>query len=135
MRKAPIHAYTDGACSGNPGPAGLGVVLVSGERRREISEYLGEATNNIAELLAVKRALEAIRDRARTVYLYSDSTYVLGLLGKGWKARANRQLVQELRALADRFTDLRMVKVPAHAGVAENERADELARKAISRGE
>ena len=131
--KEPIHAWTDGACGGNPGPAGIGVVLRCGDRRKEISEYLGEGTNNIAELLAVKRALESIRDRKRTVYLYSDSSYVLGLLGSGWKARANRELVEELRALRTRFADLRLVKVPGHAGVPENERADALARDAIVR--
>lgn len=133
VAREPVHAWTDGACSGNPGPAGIGVVLVSGDRRREISEYLGEATNNIAELTAVMRALEAIRDRSRTVYLYSDSSYALGLLGKGWKAKANRELVEEIRAVAARFSDLRLVKVAGHAGVAENERADELAREAIER--
>jgi ribonuclease HI len=131
--REPIHAYTDGACSGNPGPAGIGVVLICGGRRKELSEYLGEGTNNIAELLAVKRALESVRDRARTVYLYSDSAYVLGLLGKGWKPKANRELVEDLRALKSRFADLRLVKVPGHAGVPENERADELARAAVAR--
>jgi len=131
--KEPIHAWTDGACSGNPGPAGIGVVLICGGRRKEIAEYLGEGTNNIAELTAVKRALEEIKDRKRTVYVYSDSSYVLGLLGSGWKARANRELVEELRALRAQFADLRMVKVPGHAGVPENERADALARDAVVR--
>ena len=131
--KETIHAYTDGACSGNPGPAGIGVVLICGERRKEISEYLGQGTNNIAELFAAKRALESVRDRDRTVVLYSDSSYVLGLLGKGWKPKANRELVEELRALTTRFSDLRFVKVPGHAGVPENERADQLARDAITR--
>jgi ribonuclease HI len=133
LPKEPIHAYTDGACSGNPGPAGIGVVLICGSRRKEISEYLGPGTNNIAELTAVKRALESIHDRARPVYLYSDSSYVLGLLASGWKARANRDLVEELRALCAGFHDLRLRKVAGHAGVPENERADELARQAIER--
>jgi ribonuclease HI len=132
--REPIHAWTDGACSGNPGPAAIGVVLVCGDRRKEISEYLGEGTNNIAELSAVKRALESIRDRKRTVYLYSDSSYVIGLLKSGWKARANRELVEAIRALRARFPDLRLVKVAGHSGVKENERADALARDAIARG-
>lgn len=132
--KEPVHAYTDGACSGNPGPAGIGVVLICGGRRKEISEYLGHGTNNIAELTAVLRALESVRDRERTVYLYSDSSYALGLLGQGWKAKANRELVEELRALKERFSDLRLVKVRGHSGVPENERADELARQAVERG-
>ena len=131
--KEPIHAYTDGACSGNPGPAGIGVVLICGGRRKEISEFLGEGTNNIAELTAVKRALESVRDRRRTVHLYSDSSYVLGLLGQGWKAKANRELVEDLRALKLSFSDLHLVKVRGHAGVPENERADELARQAVQR--
>lgn len=129
--KLPIHAYTDGACSGNPGPAGIGVVLLCGDKRKEISEYIGEATNNIAELTAVLRALEAIKDRSRTVYLYSDSSYTLGLMGKGWRPKANRELVAQVRAVAERFPDLRLVKVAGHAGVTENERCDELARQAI----
>ena len=74
-----------------------------------------------------------VRDCDRTVVLYSDSSYVLGLLGKGWKPKANRELVSELRALTTRFSDLRFVKVPGHAGVPENERADQLARDAITR--
>lgn len=131
-KKEPIHAYTDGACSGNPGPAGIGVVLICGARRKEIAEYIGSATNNIAELTAIKRALEAIRDRDRTVIVYSDSSYALGLLGEGWRPKVNRELVAELRALAARFGDVHWIKVAGHAGVKENERCDELAKDAIA---
>jgi ribonuclease HI len=126
--------YTDGACSGNPGPAGIGVVIMHGGERRELSEYLGEGTNNIAELTAVKRALEELPDRERRVVLHLDSEYVRGLLVKGWKAKANQTLVEELRALARTFRDLHLVYVPGHAGVSENERCDALARQAIMRG-
>lgn len=130
----PVVVYADGACSGNPGPAGIGIVILSDGQRREISEYLGEATNNIAELTAIIRALEEI-PRERPVRLYSDSAYALGLLGRGWKAKANKDLVEEMRRLAQGFSDLRLVKVEGHAGVAENERADALARQAVlSRG-
>jgi ribonuclease HI len=125
-----IIVYTDGACSGNPGPAGLGVVILDGGKRRELSEYLGNGTNNIAELMAIVRALEEV-PRDRTVVLHADSSYALGLLGKGWKAKANQQIVERMRTLARDFSDLRLVKVDGHAGVAENERADELARTAI----
>lgn len=127
-----IIVYTDGACSGNPGPAGIGVVILDGGKRRELSEYLGTGTNNIAELMAIVRALEEVPPE-RTVVLHADSSYALGLLGKGWKAKANQELVERMRGLARGFRDLRLVKVDGHAGVAENERADELARSAIVR--
>lgn len=125
--------YTDGACWGNPGPAGVGVVLLDGSERRELSEYLGEGTNNIAELTAIERALEAVPEdqRGRPVVLHSDSSYSIGLLTRGWKAKANAELVGRLRKLAAEFSDLRLVKVRGHAGVPENERADELANQAI----
>ncbi|MGZ3405142.1 MAG: RNase H family protein [Polyangia bacterium] len=125
-----IIVYTDGACSGNPGPAGLGVVILDGGKRRELSEYLGVGTNNIAELMAIVRALEEV-PRDRTIVLHADSSYALGLLGKGWKAKANQEIVERMRTLARDFADLRLVKVDGHAGVPENERADELARTAI----
>jgi ribonuclease HI len=124
--------YADGACSGNPGPCGIGVVLLDGPKRQEISEYLGDGTNNVAELTALVRALE-LAPRDRPVVLCSDSAYALGLLGKGWKAKANQELVARMRELASHFRDLRLVKVEGHAGVAENERADRLAREAVLR--
>lgn len=127
-----VHVWTDGACSGNPGPMGLGVVILDGRERRELSEYLGHGTNNIAELMAIVRALE-VAPRDRTVVLHSDSGYALGLLGKGWKAKANQELVERMRRLAAGFRDLRLVKVAGHAGVVENERCDALARQAIDR--
>ena len=125
-----IIVYTDGACSGNPGPAGIGVVILDGGKRRELSEYLGTGTNNIAELMAIVRALEEVPPE-RTIVLHADSSYALGLLGKGWKAKANQELVERMRGLARGFRDLRLVKVDGHAGVPENERADALARAAI----
>jgi ribonuclease HI len=129
-----IHVWTDGACSGNPGHAGLGVVIVGdGPRQRELSEYLGEATNNIAELSAILRGLQAISDRTRPVIVYSDSAYSIGLLTQSWKAKKNVELVQELRELCRQFSDLRFVKVLAHSGIALNERVDQLAVDAISR--
>ena len=134
----PIHVWTDGACTGNPGPAGLGVVIVDGDTKRELSEYLGDGTNNIAELMAIYRGLEAVRDAARaqpprSVIVYSDSSYSIGLLTQNWKAKANQELVEKLRALTKTFTDLRFVKVAGHAGIPLNERTDELARAAVTR--
>jgi ribonuclease HI len=124
-------AYSDGACSGNPGPAGLGVVVVTDGERIEVSEFLGQATNNVAELTAVLRALEAIDPKTPAV-IYTDSRYAIGVVQQGWKAKANTELVAELRQrLVGREVELRYV--PGHAGVELNERADELARLAVSR--
>ena len=131
----PIVVYTDGACHGTPGPMGIGVVILDRTERREISEYLGEGTNNIAELTAILRALEAIPDgeRTRPVLVHSDSAYALGLLGKGWKAKKNVELVEELRRAARGFPRLKLVKVAGHAGIPENERCDQLANAAVIR--
>lgn len=129
-----VHVWTDGGCEGNPGPAGLGVVIVDGAEQRELSEYLGHGTNNIAELTAILRGLESVTDRERPVVVYSDSQYSIGLLTQNWKAKANQELVAKLRALTRQFRDLRFVKVAAHTGIPLNERVDELARRAIVRG-
>jgi ribonuclease HI len=129
-----IHVWTDGACSGNPGPAGLGVAIVGdGTGQREISEYLGEATNNIAELTAILRGLQAVSDKTRPVIVYSDSAYSIGLLTQNWKAKKNVELVRELREVCRQFPNLRFIKVLAHSGIALNERVDQLAVSAISR--
>ena len=129
-----IHVWTDGACSGNPGRAGLGVVILGdGPGEREISEYLGDATNNIAELTAILRGLESVSDKTRPVLVYSDSAYSIGLLSQNWKAQKNVELVQELREVCRQFSDLRFVKVLAHSGIALNERVDQLATGAITR--
>lgn len=125
-----IIAYTDGACSGNPGPAGLGVVIIDGPKRIEISEYLGEATNNIAELTAVLRALGELEE-GRAALIHTDSQYSIGVLQKGWKAKANTALIADLRASLSAHGRARLVYVPGHAGVLLNERADALAREAI----
>lgn len=127
-----VHVWTDGACSGNPGPAGLGVVVVDNGKRVEHGEYLGIGTNNIAELTAVLRGLDLVADRTRPVLVYTDSSYSIGVLSLDWKAKANVELVAEIRDALARFDDVRFVKVPGHAGVPENERCDALARNAIT---
>lgn len=129
----PIQVWTDGACTGNPGPAGVGVVIIDGAQRRELSEYLGEGTNNIAELTAILRGLESVEDKTRPVVVYSDSEYSIGVLTKPWKPKKNIELIAELRAVCREFSDLRFVKVAGHAGVPLNERVDQLAREAIIR--
>lgn len=130
-RENAICIYTDGACSGNPGPAGIGVVMRYKGNHKEISRYLGSATNNIAELEAIKAGLKAVKNRKLPVILYTDSSYALGLLTKGWKAKQNTELVAEIRKLAASFPKLRFVKVKGHAGDPDNERADRLAVQAV----
>jgi len=130
-----IQVYTDGACTGNPGPAGCGVVLVFNERIKELSEFIGEATNNIAELTAVELALRAIRDKNLPVRIYSDSTYVIGVLTGTLNVHANTALVAHIRAVMDSFADLAFEKVRGHAGDKRNERADALARQAVRTAE
>jgi ribonuclease HI len=125
-------AYTDGACSGNPGPAGSGVVLVSPDgKMHEGFEYLGEATNNVAELTAILRALEWTPPEARAILVHTDSQYAIGVLQKGWKAKANGELVASTKRVVQ-ARGARLAYVPGHSGVPLNERADELAREAIT---
>jgi ribonuclease HI len=126
-----VEIWTDGACSGNPGPMGIGVVVIDGATRREKGEYLGVGTNNIAELTAIGRGIDLAGEGGRRMRVYTDSSYAIGVLSKGWKAKANQELVERLRHLVKEFSDLRLVKVAGHAGVPENERCDELARTAI----
>jgi ribonuclease HI len=124
-------AYTDGACSGNPGPAGCGVVLVSPSGTTvEGSEYIGEATNNVAELTAILRALEWVPKEAGPIVVHTDSQYAIGVLQRGWKAKANQDLVA-LTKRAVEARGARLVYVPGHQGVALNERADALARESV----
>jgi ribonuclease HI len=124
-----LVAYTDGACSGNPGPAGAGVVLIDGKERRELSEYLGTGTNNIAELTAIALAVRAA-PADRPIRVHTDSTYAIGVLTKGWKAKANQELIAGLRELL-KGRKVEIVYVPGHAGVLLNERADVLAVQAV----
>ena len=126
-----VEIWTDGACSGNPGPMGIGVVVIDGATRREKGEYLGVGTNNIAELTAIGRGIDLAGDAGRRMRVYTDSSYAIGVLSKGWKAKANQELIAKLkRQLAP--LDVEFVKVAGHAGVPENERCDELAREAVN---
>jgi ribonuclease HI len=128
-----VHVYTDGASSGNPGPSGIGVLLRYGSHEREISTYIGIATNNIAELEAIRVGLSFIRNPTLPVRVYTDSSYALGLLAKGWKARKNQELVANIRKMVSEFKDILFVKVKGHSGDAGNERVDGLATDAIAR--
>lgn len=131
-----VHVWTDGACSGNPGPMGIGVVVIAGDKRKEAGEYLGRGTNNIAELTAVRRGIELAESltavKEKPLRVYTDSSYTIGLLSQGWKAKANQELVADLRQFLRAYPNLQMVKVEGHAGVPENERCDLLARQAIA---
>ncbi len=126
-----IEIHTDGACSGNPGPCGYGAIIRDGFHYLEISQFLGHGTNNIAELTAIKVALETLDDTDRTIHLYTDSSYAIGVLTKGWKAKANRQLILSIRRLVDQFSDLHIRKVKGHSGDPLNERADDLATSSL----
>lgn len=142
MSNRSIVIYTDGACSGNPGPGGWGSVMIYKGHRRELSGGEGDTTNNRMELMAVIKALEALK-RPCNITLYTDSTYVMkGMTEwlpqwkrRNWKTAArkpvkNRELWQQLeKAIAQHAVDWKWVK--GHSGVPENERADELARQAI----
>ena len=124
--------YADGACSGNPGPAGLGIVLLApdGQTRLEGYEYLGTGTNNVAELTAILRAAEIV-PAGQPAIVHTDSQYSIGVLTKGWKAKANQELIAGVKSALARRQGWKIVYVPGHAGVPLNERADELAREAV----
>jgi ribonuclease HI len=127
-----VVAYADGACSGNPGPAGSGVYLLrpDGSRREEFV-YLGVGTNNIAELTAILKACDAVDDDIPLV-IHTDSQYSIGVLVKGWKAKANQELIASVKAAIARRDHFKLLYVAGHAGISGNERADQLAREAVS---
>lgn len=138
-----VQIYTDGACSGNPGPGGYGAVLVYGSHRKEISGGEPQTTNNRMEILGVIRGLEMLKEPCE-VALFSDSRYVVDAIEKGWAVRwqknnwmrnkkepaLNPDLWEILLALLKRHR-VTFHWIKGHAGHPENERCDELARAAI----
>ncbi len=139
---AEITIYTDGAARGNPGPGGYGVVLMSGKHRKELSEGFRLTTNNRMELLAVIKALEALKKPGSKVTIYTDSKYVADAVNKGWvfqwerngfKKKKNPDLWKRFLEIY-RKHDVRLVWVKGHNNITENERCDELAVEA-SKGE
>jgi ribonuclease HI len=144
---ATVTIYTDGACSGNPGPGGWGAILLSGSLRKEISGGDPATTNNRMELLAAISALRELKGPS-DVELYTDSKYVKQGISEwittwkanGWKRRSGKKLLpvknEDLWRKLDALVASHRVTfrwVEGHAGHAENERADELARDAIPR--
>lgn len=132
--KDKICIFTDGASSGNPGPSGIGVVLRYGEHEKEISKFIGNATNNIAELKAIEAGLKALKDTDIPVRLFTDSKYAYGLLVLNWRARKNQQIVESIKKAMAGFKDLQIIKIRGHSGHPGNERADSLATSAIGKG-
>ncbi len=138
-----IIIYTDGACSGNPGPGGWGSILMFGEHKKEISGFQEHTTNNVMELTAVIEALKLLKEPCE-VEIYSDSAYVVNAFLQGWVANwlkrnwktadgspvKNQELWKELYE----FTTIHQMtfhKVKGHADNQWNNRCDELARNAI----
>lgn len=141
-----IEIYTDGACSGNPGPGGYGIVLMYKNKRKELSAGYNLTTNNRMETLAVIVALKTLKEPCN-VTLYSDSKYVIDSIKKGWVYKwknnnwkrnktdlaLNVDLWEELLPLLDTHK-VDFVWVKGHSNNVENERCDFLARNAISEG-
>ena len=139
MKKKHLTIYTDGACSGNPGPGGFGAILRYGGHTKELSGGFRKTTNNRMELLAVIAGLETLKDPCK-VTIFSDSRYIVDAVNKGWATRwrangwrrnkkdraVNPDLWDRLLTLLDTHdTQFRWVK--GHAGNPGNERADALA--------
>ena len=133
--KDQICVFTDGASSGNPGPSGIGVVLRYGGHEKEISQFIGNATNNIAELKAIEIGLSALKNKNIPVRLFTDSKYAYGLLMLNWKPRKNMQLVESIKKTMATFNDVKILKVKGHSGHPENEKADFLATSAIKKAD
>ncbi|NJM26845.1 MAG: ribonuclease HI [Bacteroidia bacterium] len=137
-----IHIYTDGAAQGNPGPGGYGVVMKYNGREKELSQGYRLTTNNRMELLAVIAGLEAIKKDGIPITIHSDSQYVVNAVEKGWlwtwekvnfKKKANPDLWQRYIPLHKKFRP-KFKWIKGHAGHPENERCDQLAVAAASRG-
>lgn len=139
-----VIIYTDGACSGNPGPGGWAAVLICGEHKKEIYGGDKNTTNNIMELTAIIEGLKALKQECE-VEVYSDSAYcvnafnqhwIYSWIKKGWKtadgsAVKNKELWQELYGFTKKHK-VTFIKVKGHSDVELNNRCDELARRAIS---
>ena len=140
-----VTIYTDGACSGNPGPGGWGTILMYKDVKKEISGGNKNTTNNVMELTAVIEGLKMLKFPCE-VKIYSDSEYVVnafmqkwiyGWLKNGWKTSnkedvKNKELWQELYEFT-KVHDIEFIKVKGHSDNEYNNRCDELARNAIDK--
>jgi len=134
-----LMIYTDGAARGNPGPGGYGIVLIWGQKRKEISAGYRLTTNNRMELMAVIVALQSLTKSAIPVTIYTDSKYIVDSVQKGWQknwvinnfkgGKKNKNLWLQYEALAKQY-QVRFVWVKGHADNAMNNRCDELATQA-----
>jgi ribonuclease HI len=130
-----VTIYTDGAASGNPGPGGYGVVLLSGPHRKELSQGFRKTTNNRMELMAVIAGLEALKNKGEQVLIYCDSKYVVDAVEKGWvhgwvkknfKDKKNPDLWKRFLEIYKQH-QVKFVWIKGHNENAENERCDQLA--------
>ncbi len=135
-----VEIFTDGACSGNPGPGGWGAILRYGKVEKELSGGERETTNNRMEMMAAIKALEALKTSSK-VKLYTDSKYLqqgvmewmAGWKKKGWPAKIkNQDLWKQIDSLTEKH-DVEFHWIRGHDGHPENERADQLAVAAIPR--
>lgn len=138
-----LVVYTDGAARGNPGPGGYGVVLQWGSKRKELSQGYRKTTNNRMELMAVIAALQSLTRTGLDIVVYSDSSYVVNAVEKGWlkgwlrtgfKGKKNADLWQQYATLAQRHR-IRFVWVKGHADNPLNNRCDQLATAAADSGQ
>ena len=140
-----VRLYTDGACSGNPGPGGWAAILKFGPHQKEISGNMSHTTNNRMELFAVISGLGALKQSCK-VEVYSDSTYVVNAFNqnwieswqkRGWKTSDNKPVENQdlwrLLLITMRKHDVSFHKVPGHHDHAENNRCDELARSEVQK--
>ncbi len=130
-----INVYIDGSSKGNPGPSGAGV-FIQYDDRQTISIHgipLGYVTNNQAEFLALKHALTQLKEQLLSgspINILTDSTLVVGVFSQNWKARANLDLVVEIKVILREFPQVTFTYVRGHNGDPGNELADSLAQEA-----
>lgn len=138
-----VIIYTDGACSGNPGPGGWGSILMYKDNKKEIFGGKANTTNNVMELTAVIEALKLLKYRCE-VEIYSDSAYVVNAFNQGWiynwiknkwmtsgkEPVKNKEIWQELYSLTQKHK-VKFIKVKGHSDNEFNNRCDEMARNSI----
>jgi ribonuclease HI len=131
-----IEVYIDGSSKGNPGPGGAGIVIQDKAAQETLGIHgipLGDVTNNQAEFLALKQALIELKTQGLSrepVNILTDSQLVVGIFSQNWKARANLELVMEIRDLLKEFPQVTFAHVRGHNGNHGNELADSLAQEA-----